>query len=265
MMKSIRLAVFIYFIFSITNEQASSFTLGTSLEAHRIFSLSASPFGLDPTDIQDSKSEMNTEDVLRNDASSMRKVYRGNPSLPGWKKGEFERLTNWAMSDEANRPIICEYEPSASWLWKKWDGTVLPMIWSQILFAMLLATGLDVAVHHFATSSWSIFSVPPVDEPLIRELQGINKLWEYQLTLSTFILSFFTQETYRHWKSVYFCTRAIQGRINDICLLITVGASRGTYTEYGCDSNVEVNRNIENGVTSGYSPEAATLVNLCSR
>jgi hypothetical protein len=130
---------------------------------------------------------------------------------------------------------------------------------------MLLATGLDVAVHQLATSSWSIFSVPPVNEPLIVELQGINKLWEYQLTLSTFILSFFTQETYRHWKSVYFCTRAIQGRINDICLLITVGASRGNCTEYGCGSNLEVNRNIDQGVTSGYSPEAAELVNLCSR
>lgn len=245
--------IFICFLLTIIIEKVSSFTSGTSVEVNRIFSLPASPFGLDPADLKDSKS------------TSMRKVYRGNPSFPGWKKGEFERLTNWAMNDEANRPIICEYEPSASWLWKKWDGTVLPMIWPQILFAMLLASGLDVAVHQLATSSWSIFSVPPANEPLIRELQGINTLWEYQLTLSTFILSFFTQETYKHWKSVYFCTRAIQGRINDICLLITVGASRGNCTEYGRDSNFEVNRNIDKGVTSGYSPEAAALVNLCSR
>lgn len=210
-------------------------------------------------------SDQDIESLLNYDNALMLKVYKGNPSLPGWKKGEFERLTNWATSDEANRPIIGEYEPSAWWLWSKWDGTVFSMIWQQVLFAMLLACGLDVAVHYFSSSTWSIFSIPPEENPIIIQLKGVNQLWEFQLTLSTFILSFFTQETYRHWKSVYFCTRAIQGRINDICLLVTIGAARGTCTEFGCNVATEMNKNIEKGVTSGYSSESAKLVNLCSR
>ena len=75
--------------------------------------------------------------------------------------------------------------------------------------------------------------MPPAEEELIQSLNGLNTLWEYQLTLSTFILTFFTQarararararphstpsptptpnqQAYAYWRGVYFTTRAIQ-------------------------------------------------------
>ena len=69
-----------------------------------------------------------------------------------------------------------------------------------------------------------------------------------QLTLSTFILTFFTSQAYAHWRSVYFTTRAIQGRINDLCLLLAVGAERAPLESGGGAPSEGL---------SGYSDEAA--------
>jgi len=56
-------------------------------------------------------------------------------------------------------------------------------------------------------------------------------LWEYQLQLTVFTLSFFVNHAYQYWRNVYFCTRAIQGRLNDLCMLVTMGARRSA--KYG--------------------------------
>jgi len=141
-------------------------------------------------------------------------------------------------SEEANRPIICEYEPDAFWLWTKWRGTVLSMTYTTVLINMGMSVVVDRAVHSLAASTWPLLAVPPGDDQLIQQLQGLSSLWEYQLTLSTFILTFFTSQAYSHWRSVYFTTRAIQGRVNDICLLLAISAERSpkSATEYNQDS-----------------------------
>jgi len=69
----------------------------------------------------------------------------------------------------------------------------------------------------------------------------------------TFILAFFTSQAYSYWRSVYFTTRAIQGRANDICLIITTNAER--------KSGVMVDG--EN--MSKYSDNAKDLVKTCTR
>ena len=43
--------------------------------------------------------------------------YEGMPSTPGWDGGELDLLTEWAVAKTANRPIVCEYNPDAAWLW----------------------------------------------------------------------------------------------------------------------------------------------------
>lgn len=155
-----------------------------------------------------------------------RRVYQGVPSSPGWKQGKLDELTDWAVNDAANRPVICEYESDSFWLWTKWRGTVLSMVIVPLLLNLSFSVGVDLGVHHFSESSWTFLQKPPPDDPLIQQLQGFHSLWEYQVTLCTFILTFFTAEAYKHWRSVYFTTRAIQGRINDVCLLLTVGSKQ---------------------------------------
>jgi hypothetical protein len=116
---------------------------------------------------------------------------------------------------------------------------------------MFLGVLVDRYAHFTSESTWRLLSLPPSDDHLIQQLVGMNNLWGYQLTLVTFILAFFTSQSYNFWRSVYFTTRAIQGRINDICLLITMSATR---------SQPEGNK-----MNSFYDDEAADLVQTCSR
>lgn len=171
--------------------------------------------------------------------------FEGRPSSPGWKSGQLDRLTDWAVSDEANRDIICEYQPDGLWLWSKWRGTVLKLV----IVPVLLNTCLCATI--------VVYGEVHLGDDLIQNLlEAMNKFWEYQLTLTTFILTFFTAEAYKHWKSVYFTTRAIQGRINDICLLVTVGAER---------EEASVATESTQTTSTGYSPDAEQLVEVCTR
>eukprot|EP00978_Attheya_sp_CCMP212_P002355 scaffold4850_cov50-Attheya_sp.AAC.6 len=181
-------------------------------------------------------------------------TFKARPSTVGWKGDRLDQLTDWAVSDEANRPIICEYDPDGTWLWMKWKGTVLSMTVVPVCLAMALGATVDYVAHFSSTETWPFWAIPPPDDPFIQQLQGIKSLWSYQVTLCTFILTFFTQEAYRHYRTVYLTTRAIQGRINDICLLLTIGAQRGDQRMGG-----------KGGTVSGYSNEASTLIDTCTR
>eukprot|EP00957_Ditylum_brightwellii_P173924 13240590-Ditylum_brightwellii.AAC.1 len=175
---------------------------------------------------------------------------------------------------------MCEYESDALWLWTRWRGTVLSIVFADVLLLSGLGVCVDYAVHYLSSSpSWPLWSVPPADDPLIMQLQGLNSLWEYQLTLCTFILTFFTSQSYSYWRTVYFTTRAIQGRINDICLLITIGAGRANKVlnangqqrnEEECpvafDDDDDDGEQIDGSVATGYCNQGAEdLVMKCAR
>lgn len=185
-------------------------------------------------------------------------VYRavegtGVPSSRGWKKsGRLDRLSDWSVAEESNRPIICEYEPNAFWLWTKWSGTVLQLTFKSVLVTVIMGAVIDYWARSVSTVSWPLIAVPPPTDPLITSLEGLRKMWGYQLTLGTFVLTFFASQAYNYWKKMYFTARAIQGRINDICMLLTIGAERGSTDTHSIGS-------------TGYSNRASKLVNLCTR
>jgi len=177
----------------------------------------------------------------------------GMPSTPGWKSGRLSRLTKWADSKEPNRPIICEFDPSGFWLWRKWKGTVLAHSWSSVLLTMSVGLLLEFfARRRLSPESWALFSVPTTTDPLIKRLFGLKKIFEYHLTLCTFILTFFTSQAFTYWQKVYNTTRAIQGRINDFCMLLVMGAQRDTEAD-------------ESGRARGYSDKSRDLVKTCTR
>ena len=155
-------------------------------------------------------------------STGSRSFYEGLPSSPGWKSGQLEAIVEWAVTERANRPIISEYDPDPLWLWTRWNGTVLKLALVPVVFNICFAICVDISVHHFAESSWPVLSIPPAEDPMIQQLEGLNKLWGYQVTLTTFILTFFTgmlrvlsslfyqhaqtedwclaAEAYKHWK-----------------------------------------------------------------
>lgn len=112
-----------------------------------------------------------------------------------------------------------------------WKATFAIMAWGLIVNMY--------AYHHYSTDvigsvenvAWYSSEIRHSDDALIEFLMSISKFWEYCLTLGIFTLSFFVNEAYGHWKRVYFSTRAIQGRINDLAMLVTAGAARSN--EYG--------------------------------
>ena len=129
-------------------------------------------------------------------------AFQGMPSTPGWESGRLDELTDWATSDRANRPVMCEYRSEGGWLWSKWRGTVLQMVLVPVLASMSLTVTTDILAHAFSEADWSLFGVPPAEDALISQLRGLATLWEYQLTLTIFVLTFFTQQAYAHYRSV---------------------------------------------------------------
>ncbi|KAL3802692.1 hypothetical protein HJC23_012016 [Cyclotella cryptica] len=195
-----------------------------------------------------SKRRINSRNILlvSNEPPSPPEFFRGRPSTPGFKPGQFEKLTSWAMSQDSNRPIVTEYDPDGLWLWTQWEGTIREMTFTNVAIALIWALVVDLyAYQHYtvyliATAAvnggdvatlldnltWTSFEIPHSRDPIIEAFQNLNSLWEYQLSLTTFTLSFFVNHAYSHWRLTYFCTRAIQGRVNDLCMLITLGAAR---------------------------------------
>jgi len=142
---------------------------------------------------------------------------------------------------------------------------------------MVVSLALDFfARRRVGSNSWPWYSVPSSTDPFIQALTGLKKAWEFHLTLGTFVLTFFTSQAFSYWQKVYATTRAIQGRINDYCLLLTIGAQRENIPDDD-DSTKSGSKRVGriNGETttegvpitgaSKYSPKALQLVKTCTR
>ena len=59
----------------------------------------------------------------------------------------------------------------------------------------------DIVGTHLDNLSWSSFEIPHSKDPIIETLTALNSLWEYQLSLAIFTLSFFVNHAYSSWRS----------------------------------------------------------------
>lgn len=159
-----------------------------------------------------------------------------NPTL-----GELERIMPDEQIDMAideiaglqGGDIIRRYYPERWWLWGRWDGTVIRHTLGSAVFNMSVSLIVCLAIRKITHGSWAIGLAPDTDHVLIGRLTVFDKLWHYLMTLTTFILTFFVGQAYSLWRDMYNVGRAIQGRLNDISLLLATHASRrddGQYT-----------------------------------
>ena len=103
---------------------------------------------------------------------------------PGWEAGRLNQLTDWAVSDQTNRPVICEYKADGAWLWRKWRGTVLSITLVPVLVSMGFGVAIDLAARFGCDATWPLLAVPPPEEELIQSLNGEPRALTLTLTLT---------------------------------------------------------------------------------
>lgn len=136
--------------------------------------------------------------------------------------------------------IIRQYNPSRWWLYRRVRGTVLKQTYKTVLtnvfMSALVIVGTKLwvgATGNGDNNQWSVGLMPEPSHPFIQRLNIIRKVWNYQMSLTTFLLTFFMNHAYAFWYEIYDLARGIQGRLNDFQLLLATSTSRnpdGTYT-----------------------------------
>jgi len=132
--------------------------------------------------------------------------------------------------------IIRPYKPNRLWLWRQFRGTILQHVAIPTLLNMLWSAAFILFVRHKTLgASWATgIGLPPdPTNPFIAKLHMVHKIWNYQQALTTFILTFFLNQSFTIWREIYDIGRRIQGRLNDFNQLLATTAARnhdGSYT-----------------------------------
>lgn len=132
--------------------------------------------------------------------------------------------------------VIPSYRPERAWLWQQYGGTVLKISLETTLLAMA-ASAVFVVAAKVSTNdpfTWEPFAVhkPPPNAPLA----VLHNLWEIQRTLSTFVLTFFVNQSFDFWKKVYTSVREVQGTLSSFNLMVATNVIRnkdGTLSREG--------------------------------
>eukprot|EP00536_Pseudo-nitzschia_multiseries_P006380 jgi/Psemu1/324327/estExt_fgenesh1_pg.C_1340022 len=122
-------------------------------------------------------------------------------------------LINESVRTSARRPIMMQFDPSSGWIWRRWKGTVFAETWISCVRNMLFA----VAVYLFHKSHPHIFQT---------HLSGFNTLWGQLLSVTTFTLTFFVNQSYALWRKCMELSRRLQGRLHDVNMNLASHARR---------------------------------------
>lgn len=157
-----------------------------------------------------------------------------NPSI-----AELEETTSIDDIDEVlNRVvgtnegiIIQRYKPEPTWLWRQWFGTVIYSAWPRALINMAWATAFCFFVRYQTHGDFDVWALPDLaDDPFVARFKIADKIWLTLMSLTTFLLTFFVGQSYSFWRSFYDVGRSIQGRLNNILMLLGSHAARDTKT-----------------------------------
>ncbi len=86
---------------------------------------------------------------------------------------------------------------------------------------------VSLAIAHCCLRAQARPQVPEDSKHFIAApLLAVTHGWNYLLTLTTFVTTFFVGHSHTFWRKSYGLTRVVQGRINDLGLLCAVHAKR---------------------------------------
>lgn len=138
--------------------------------------------------------------------------------------------------EQHNGHLIKQCEPRRAWLWARWRGTVVQHNARTALLSMLASTVFVIFARSFANPTWPLGFPPDPEHPLIQHLHQIQELWLYQMTLTTFILTFYVNQAFGLWNDVHQQARGIQGRINDVLFILASCVQRNQDSTYTAES-----------------------------
>ena len=167
------------------------------------------------------------------------------------EQDNLDEMLDRAMKRSNAPRFIARFHPQSSWLWRQWRGTVLQHTWKPALIMSLVSLALVAwmePVRRTGAHKWTLLEVPHEDDLGIRPLRGFTTMWGYLLTMCTFVNSFFLSQAYGFWLATKGNVRKVQGRLNDIGMLIATHAKRdehsGRYTPASRAFLDDVARNV---------------------
>jgi len=148
-----------------------------------------------------------------------------------------EEMLDRAMKMNNAPKFMAQFYPQAHWLWRQWGGTVLQRTWPaaslMMLVSLVLVTFMEIA-RKDGLHTWSILEVPDPSDTWVARMKGFTTMWGYLLTMATFTNSFFLSQAYGYWLATKGNVRKVQGRLNDMGMLLAIHAKRdaqsGRYT-----------------------------------
>jgi predicted membrane chloride channel (bestrophin family) len=105
----------------------------------------------------------------------------------------------------------------------------------------------------YASRLWFIFMT--FSNEFLENLSGFNILWGQLLSVTTFTLTFFTNQSYSFWRNCYGFSRRLQGRLNDLGMTLAGHAARVEPTK----------EEAEQGIYSTYTEPARETLELMAR
>lgn len=125
-----------------------------------------------------------------------------------------DTLIDESVRTSARHPVMMQFNPKRGWIWRQWRGTVFSETWKSGLMNMALAT--------FVVFLYGLY-------PNLKDLlQGFSILWGQLLSVTTFTLTFFLNQSYGLWRKCYDYSRRLQGRLNDLGLTLAAHATRSS-------------------------------------
>ncbi len=113
----------------------------------------------------------------------------------------------------ARYPVMMQFDPSSGWIWRRWKGTVFSETWRTFIRNMVYASMVCFIFKFYKTQ-------------FLQNLSGFNILWGQLLSVTTFTLTFFLNQSYSLWRNCYGFSRRLQGRLNDLGMTLAAHAAR---------------------------------------
>ena len=123
--------------------------------------------------------------------------------------------------------VILPYKPEGWWLWRQFNGTLIKISLGPTLLNMALCAAF-VVYARLCTGEplFALGAGAPGDTELVQRLDLVGKIWDIDKTLTSFVLTFFVNQSFAFWRAVYQLARDVQGKLNDFNLLIAINVRR---------------------------------------